>query len=497
MIDQASVFAERFRNTPGVLQASVMGQGTDPSLDPYTALRALQLIKESNAMMMSRQAQGPTSAPSLAAQAIAPQGLAAMTPMGAPAGQIPQQGPQQMPQRGPQLGPQQMPQRGPQQASGGVAGMPTPDADYADGGIVAFAGGGTPRTTYTQAAFDATPQPTTMADRKAGITEQQGYAQELYGPDRMAPYAEEIAKERRDLDGQSDKQLGYALLAAAQAVAAKPSRSIMPALANAAGAFGAEMQKSDKETREAKRMLRQSEITLAAAQQARADGKTDKAISLWDKAKAEETNAKKTLSALNMDAAKMEQGIEAAEITARATMAGVNKSSDFKDQKRDIYNAMVAQDPSIPRDPAKNAKALAAAGAQAYEQAGRYPAEQRAAAGEAKLEATVRQKASESADNALLLNSQYRQLQKEDAAAGVSPTSGKANAMREQFIERELRGRSVSAAAPAAQPTVPPVRGAVAAVTRPDIDTFLAAAKKANPGATDAELRAFYKSEYK
>jgi len=98
MIDQASVFAERFRNTPGVLQASVMGQGTDPSLDPYTALRALQLIKESNAMMMSRQAQGPTSAPSLAAQAIAPQGLAAMTPMGAPAGQIPQQGPQQMPQ---------------------------------------------------------------------------------------------------------------------------------------------------------------------------------------------------------------------------------------------------------------------------------------------------------------------------------------------------------------------------------------------------------------
>lgn len=138
MIDQASVFASKYKSNPQILQATVLGQGPDPSLDPYTALRALQLIKESNAMQMAQQAQGPTSAPSLASQAVAPQGLAAMVPMGAPAGQMPQQmgqAPQGMP-------PQQAPQAPVMQASGGLAGMYTPEENYAAGGIVAFSGEG-------------------------------------------------------------------------------------------------------------------------------------------------------------------------------------------------------------------------------------------------------------------------------------------------------------------------------------------------------------------
>jgi hypothetical protein len=137
MIDQASVFADRYKRNPQILQATVLGQGTDPSLDPYTALRALQLIKESNAMMMAQQAQGPTSAPSLASQAVAPQGLAAMMPMGAPAGQMPQG---QMPQG--QMPQGQAPQAPVMQASGGLAGMPIPEENYAAGGIVAFSGEG-------------------------------------------------------------------------------------------------------------------------------------------------------------------------------------------------------------------------------------------------------------------------------------------------------------------------------------------------------------------
>jgi hypothetical protein len=128
MIDQASVFADRYKTNPQILQATVLGQGTDPSLDPYTALRALQLIKESNAMQMAQQAQGPTSAPSLASQAVAPQGLAGMLPMGAPAGQMPQA--------------PQAPQAPDMQASGGLAGLPTSEEEYAGGGIVAFQAGG-------------------------------------------------------------------------------------------------------------------------------------------------------------------------------------------------------------------------------------------------------------------------------------------------------------------------------------------------------------------
>jgi hypothetical protein len=141
MIDMASVYAERFKQNPRMLQAAVMGQSPDPKLDPYTALNALRLIKESNAMAMAGKAQQPTSAPSILAETMAPpapsQGLAGMMPMGAPAGQMPQQHP--MPQGQPMPQPQQAPV---QQASGGLAGMPVHEQDYAGGGIVAFAKGG-------------------------------------------------------------------------------------------------------------------------------------------------------------------------------------------------------------------------------------------------------------------------------------------------------------------------------------------------------------------
>jgi len=128
MIDMASVYAERYKQNPQALQAAVMGQSPDPKLDPYTALNALRLVKESNMMAMAGKAQQPTSSPSIVSEAMTPptppQGLAAMMPMGAPAGQMPQQAPQ-----APVM-----------QASGGLAGLPTADEDYANGGIVAFAG---------------------------------------------------------------------------------------------------------------------------------------------------------------------------------------------------------------------------------------------------------------------------------------------------------------------------------------------------------------------
>ena len=174
MIDQASVFASKYKSNPQILQATVLGQGPDPSLDPYTALRALQLIKESNAMQMAQQAQGPTSAPSLASQAVAPQGLAAMVPMGAPAGQMPQGMPPQgqMPQGMP---PQQAPQAPVMQASGGLAGMYTPEEDYAEGGIVAF--NGENESLVSNAAYDdplSRATADTDAEETAGESESEG-----------------------------------------------------------------------------------------------------------------------------------------------------------------------------------------------------------------------------------------------------------------------------------------------------------------------------------
>jgi hypothetical protein len=117
MIDQASVFADRFRNNRQALQAAVLGQNS--GVDPYTALRALQLLKESDSMQMAQQGQQPTEAPSLLQEAMQPPQM----PMGmAVPGQQMSQAPQQ---------------------SGGLEAMPVPEQMFsAAGGIIAFAGGG-------------------------------------------------------------------------------------------------------------------------------------------------------------------------------------------------------------------------------------------------------------------------------------------------------------------------------------------------------------------
>jgi hypothetical protein len=142
-IDMASVYAARYRKQPDMLRAAVMGQSPDPKLDSYTALNALRLVKEADMMDMAGKAQQPTSAPSILAQNLAPpappQGLAGMMPMGAPAGQMPQRAPQAPPM---------------QAASGGLAGMYTPEEDYAAGGIVAFSRGGEAEDDYQRETSD-------------------------------------------------------------------------------------------------------------------------------------------------------------------------------------------------------------------------------------------------------------------------------------------------------------------------------------------------------
>ena len=157
-IDMASVYAERFRKNPDALRAAVMGQSPDPKLDSYTALNALRLVKEADMMDMAGKAQQPTSSPSLVAQALAPppmqQGLGAMVP-GAMGGQgMPPQG---MPQG---MSPQQrapMPQPTMQAASGGLAGMPTPEEHFYEGGMVSFAEP-TPENNYSLVRDEAAPE---------------------------------------------------------------------------------------------------------------------------------------------------------------------------------------------------------------------------------------------------------------------------------------------------------------------------------------------------
>jgi hypothetical protein len=194
-IDMASVYAARYRKQPDMLRAAVMGQSPDPKLDSYTALNALRLVKEADMMDMAGQAQQPTSSPSIVAQNLAPnpmqQGLGAMMPMGAPAGQMPQQ-------RAP------MPQPTMQAASGGLAGMYTPEEDYAEGGIVAFNLGGETEEDYQRETSD-----TGYSDAQGRRTDAEGNLMEYDGgtDNQRAFAARNVQQSRAELMGMKDEGL--------------------------------------------------------------------------------------------------------------------------------------------------------------------------------------------------------------------------------------------------------------------------------------------------
>jgi hypothetical protein len=338
-IDKASILADRYRDDRGQLAAALMGQPVpDQQLDAYSALRAMQILKETDRMASAQQARGPSGEqPSLAELAVTPEqpmGLAGM--MGQPIMAQAQQAPPAMP--GPEM----------QAASGGLAGMPMSDDDYAEGGIVAFAAGGRPSSAdYMKQAMDNIPQPTSLAEREAGMTKQRDYVNTLYGPDRMAPYFEEIAQEKRDIEGSKDKNLGYALLAASQAIVSDPN--LARAAGKAAGAFGSELQKLDKEGREAKRALRQSEMTLAAAQQARDDGKTKEAISLFNKYDDQNRDAQKMLSEVNAKNAQIEAGVENAKLQAQVAREGHQVQREGQNRPGEVERELAIQEKNLGR----------------------------------------------------------------------------------------------------------------------------------------------------
>lgn len=280
MIDKASVFAERFKSNPQVLQATVLGQGTDPSLDPYTALRALQLIKESNAMMMARQAQQPTSAPSIASQAVAPQGLAGMLPMGAPAGQMPQMA--------------QAPQAPAMQASGGLAGMYTPEEDFAEGGIVAFngedgslvtpavsanpladyaaeMGEGAPSTSALARAQEALekymnfePKEMTEKEQEAFLDRYMARVRKAGGADIYAPAREKLTAREAALVGDRKTGEGMALLTAAGKIL--KGRNLAEGASEALPAYAQQLGEVKRAEQSEKRAIEQMNFALADAE---------------------------------------------------------------------------------------------------------------------------------------------------------------------------------------------------------------------------------------
>ena len=248
----------------------------------------------------------------------------------------------------------------------------------AGGGVVAFAGGGVNDYMSTLSELGKKDISQTPEQIEAGISAAMPAIEARYGKSALTPYMEDVKKERAGLSKMSDEGVGLGALAASQALLRPGSTS--RAIAGAMGAFGQEVVKMKKEQREADRLLRQSEITLATAEQARADGLKGKAESLYDKARAQEKEGLDRQIGIAEKQATIQAGIENSKRQAAASMAGVNKPTDLDKQAQAVFDAKVAKDQSIATDPVKRAEAMAQARATAADQLGRYPGSVRAEA---------------------------------------------------------------------------------------------------------------------
>lgn len=333
----------------------------------------------------------------------------------------------------------------------------------ANGGIVAFAGGGT----YGKQAQEAisglsgvsltTPTP---EEYEQGVTARMPFIEKMYGQDTLAPYLAETKAEREKLKSGKDveeaKGLG-ALLAAAKMIGAP---NIYKGAEGAIEAFGGEVARVKKENKEADRLLRASEIQLATAAQARKEGMTGKAMALQDKAEAKAMEAQKIKIGAQEKTAQLLGGLAQSEMTAQSHLqaAGIsaNKPTDLARQTDIVYQGLL--EAGAPA----NKQTMAKAAAQAASDLGRYPGEARAAAAQAGVNQKSVKEAKEAWSSSILtdktLRKQYETLRKEDPA--------RAEAFRDDWIEREMSvGKPASQGAPQKAPQAAPQAAAPVKIT--------------------------------
>jgi hypothetical protein len=228
----------------------------------------------------------------------------------------------------------------------------------ANGGIVAFAPGG---TTYLDEAEEArrrqmdyidqaTAQPT-PEEQKKDILDQREVMKDLYGPSVVPKYLEETKDERAKLPEQLEKDSGFAMVLAAADLL--EGTSLPKAAAKAARTYIGEVSRLKRENKKADSLLRQSEIQLATADQLYNNGLTDKAVLKADQARATEAKAAELRAGVEGKVAEMyvelqktklgrKATIEAARISQAGSIAGAkitaSKPSAQKEGAMAIFN---------------------------------------------------------------------------------------------------------------------------------------------------------------
>jgi hypothetical protein len=322
----------------------------------------------------------------------------------------------------------------------------------ANGGIVAFAGGGT----YKKQAEDAMsgleglikkyPTAQTPEEYESAVTKRIPMMEKIYGPDVTKPYLEETKAQREKLPEQMEKDVGLAFAAKSLGLLArrkKPGESqkdqFFAGLGEVGQEFAGEVGRLRKESREADDKLRQSEITLTTAQQARKEGLVGKAIGLEDKSRAEALDGYKSHLGVQKDIATIKSGLAGTEMQGENALrvAGVTaaagernarisaaKETDLHRHTNIRFAALVKQ--GKPADE----QTMAEAAGMAAGDLGKYSGVDRAA----DARAAFYDKISDNVDAGLLMDRKYRELQKQD-----KKTNGNAaQQYREQRIAVEV-----------------------------------------------------------
>jgi hypothetical protein len=314
----------------------------------------------------------------------------------------------------------------------------------AGGGVVAFAKGGVSDYMDTLSELGKKDISQTPEQIEAGISAAMPAVEARYGKSALTPYMEDVKKERAGLNKMSDEGVGLGALAASQALLRPGSAS--RAVAGAMGAFGQEVVKMKKEQREADRLLRQSEITLATAEQARADGLKGKAESLYDKARAQEKEGLDRQIGIAEKQATIQAGIDNSKRQAAAS-AAAHQNTDFKQLANSIYAAKV--EAGAP----PTAATRAAANNEAADKWGKYSGTARAES----AEQGARDKAEKATQTYLMspsgleIGKQIRALSKTDPAAAQK-------LYEEQVLSRMPKSaqQQTPTQQPSAQPTIKP-----------------------------------------
>jgi hypothetical protein len=358
----------------------------------------------------------------------------------------------------------------------------------AGGGIIAMAGGGSYRQKTDESLKGLSSlvdeyKPQTAEQYQAGVEKQLPFVQKLYGPDVTAGYLEEVKAERANLGKNTDEAKGLgALLAAAEMIGAENFRE---GASKSVKAFTGEVARVAKETKEAKDRLRQSEITLATAQQARREGMVGKATALEDKAEAQRLEGLKLKIDAEGKVAQLNAGLAGTEMQTGATLAAAKLNRDAG-ATADRQIASLAAEIKEKNPNLSPAEINARATKEFLNLSGRYPGAEKLDVAREAAAAKSKKEANEAWGNAVLtdknLRKTYADLQKAD------PTGEQAASFKDRWVAREMG--TAPAAAPAAAPQ------AAAPVAKPSMQAFMDAARKANPGVSDADLAAYYNRKY-